>query len=250
MSRNFELLQRLGTTIGGMTADVRHVLDPTQEQVTTVVDEPRAVLPTASEDLPIRELLQGLFLTNPKGPRVVLFMPTDSKEQGNHTAARAAELLARSVAAQVCIVNLHEDDSASSLYFGDSGGAGLRESLREPFGLGHYLVPLQERNLFLMRRGRVESNGVGRDEWIQRFVQLRTRFDYVLIDAPPSAKSAETLLAAQLSDGVVVIVEANATKREQAAGVCEKLQSSKVKVLGAVLNNRTFPIPNGIYSRL
>jgi hypothetical protein len=129
-------------------------------------------------------------------------------------------------------------------------GEGLREALFQPFALEHYLVPLRERNLFLLRRGKIESNTVTREGWVQRFVELRSRFDYVLIDAPTIAQSAESVLAAQLSDGVVVVVEANATRRELAASVCERLQSAKIKVLGAVLNNRTFPIPQGIYNRL
>ena len=30
----------------------------------------------------------------------------------------------------------------------------------------------------------------------------------------------------------------------------ENLRSSKIQILGAVLNKRTFPIPEGIYNRL
>jgi Mrp family chromosome partitioning ATPase len=59
-----------------------------------------------------------------------------------------------------------------------------------------------------------------------------------------------TLQVAQQSDGLVLVIEANTTRRERAARAKEVLAESQISLLGAVLNNRTFPIPENVYQRL
>jgi Mrp family chromosome partitioning ATPase len=84
----------------------------------------------------------------------------------------------------------------------------------------------------------------------ERLAELRSTFDYVLIDAPPLNSYADAMVFGRLADGVVLVLEANATRREAALQVAESLRSAKISVLGAVLNKRTFPIPSALYKRL
>jgi Mrp family chromosome partitioning ATPase len=83
-----------------------------------------------------------------------------------------------------------------------------------------------------------------------RLTDLRREFDYVLIGAPPVNLFAETLVLGQIADGLVLVVQANATRRDAARKAKESLQDANVRVLGAVLDNRTFPIPDAIYTRI
>jgi Mrp family chromosome partitioning ATPase len=53
-----------------------------------------------------------------------------------------------------------------------------------------------------------------------------------------------------LVDGVALVLKANSSRRDSARDIIQLLQSSNVRVLGAVLNQRTFPIPERIYNRL
>jgi len=54
----------------------------------------------------------------------------------------------------------------------------------------------------------------------------------------------------QHSEGMVLVLEADATRREAASVAVSNLRTAGVPILAAVLNKRTFPIPEGIYSRL
>ena len=83
-----------------------------------------------------------------------------------------------------------------------------------------------------------------------RVTDLRNEFAYILIDAPPLNRYADAIALGQLADGVVLILEANATRRESAVKVAAHLRSMHVKLLGAVLNKRTFPIPETLYNLL
>jgi succinoglycan biosynthesis transport protein ExoP len=53
-----------------------------------------------------------------------------------------------------------------------------------------------------------------------------------------------------LCDGMVLVVEANLTRRVAAQKVKEKLHAANARLLGAVLSQRTFPIPQTIYKKL
>jgi Mrp family chromosome partitioning ATPase len=54
----------------------------------------------------------------------------------------------------------------------------------------------------------------------------------------------------RLADGVVLVIEAHATRREAARKAKETIEASNIKLLGAVFNKRTFPIPEALYNRI
>ena len=72
----------------------------------------------------------------------------------------------------------------------------------------------------------------------------------MLIDAPPLTRYSDAIGFGQLTDGFILVVEANATRREAALQVAENLRAANVRILGAVLNQRTFPIPETLYNKL
>ena len=79
--------------------------------------------------------------------------------------------------------------------------------------------------------------------------ELRTLFKYVVIHSPIYSDRA----AAPPSfgaDGLVLVVEANSTRRKTVRELTEGVRMTGTPVLGIVLNNRTFPIPDAIYHKL
>jgi Mrp family chromosome partitioning ATPase len=83
-----------------------------------------------------------------------------------------------------------------------------------------------------------------------RVAELRKEFDYVLIDSPPLNTYSDGVAVGQLADGLVLVLEANSTRREAAVKIAENLRSAQIRILGAVLNKRTFPIPEFLYHLL
>lgn len=61
---------------------------------------------------------------------------------------------------------------------------------------------------------------------------------------------AETGMLAANVDGVVLIVRANRTKREVLTKAEKLVRFGGGRVIGTVLNRRSFPIPEAIYKRL
>ena len=89
------------------------------------------------------------------------------------------------------------------------------------------------------------SNGV-----VQRLAELRQRFTYLLIDSPPTNLYADVTLLSSVSDGAILVLEADSTRRDAALQAKDVLIAAKFRLLGAALNKRTFHIPEFIYHRL
>jgi protein-tyrosine kinase len=105
-------------------------------------------------------------------------------------------------------------------------------------------------HLYLVTAGSIDGNR--HDIWsAERMKNLITKvkenFEYILIDAPPVLEHPETLSLCKLTDGVLLVVKANLTRLEVIDDAKGQLQQAGVKVLGVVLNERRFFIPEGIY---
>jgi hypothetical protein len=86
--------------------------------------------------------------------------------------------------------------------------------------------------------------------WLRtRMSELRRNFDYTLIHAP-AAMLTQTVVLGQLADGLILVIQAGKTHRAVVQTVLTVLKAAKVSVLGTVLMDRTFPIPEKLYKRL
>jgi hypothetical protein len=80
--------------------------------------------------------------------------------------------------------------------------------------------------------------------------QVRHDFDFAVLHASPAGASSEAAVLGHMCDGVVLVLEAHSTHRVTAQKVKETLQAANVRVIGAVLSGRKFPIPENLYRRL
>jgi Mrp family chromosome partitioning ATPase len=79
---------------------------------------------------------------------------------------------------------------------------------------------------------------------------LRWNFDYVLVDCPSLAESADAATLAPLVDGVSIVIKAAQTRRAQIKRSQQMIEGAEGRFLGFVLNQRRYPVPNWIYQRL
>jgi hypothetical protein len=79
---------------------------------------------------------------------------------------------------------------------------------------------------------------------------LRKEFDYTLIDCPSLKESGDLLSMAVFLDGVILVSEANVTRREQLRQAERSIEAAHGKILGHIFNKRTYEIPDWIYRRL
>jgi Mrp family chromosome partitioning ATPase len=138
-------------------------------------------------------------------------------------------------------------------FFGVPNHRGLADALAGEGDMRSYSIQLQPQNLWLLSSGAVtpRSSGLLNSECFKlRLQELKKEFDHVLIDAPALNLYGDAVAMGRIADGVVVVLQADATRRESALKALETLRAANIEVLGAVLNRRTFPIPDFLYRRL
>ena len=79
---------------------------------------------------------------------------------------------------------------------------------------------------------------------------LSDRFDFTLIDLPPVLSTTDTALMAAATDGLLLVIEQRHLKREIISHGIEALRAKSVRVLGTVINRRSYDLPKAIYDRL
>lgn len=75
-------------------------------------------------------------------------------------------------------------------------------------------------------------------------------YDVVIIDAPPIVVAPETPPMSAYVDGVVMVVQAERTKREVVERSLGMIGQFEGRVLGVILNRKKYYIPDFIYRRL
>jgi hypothetical protein len=83
---------------------------------------------------------------------------------------------------------------------------------------------------------------------LSRLRELTAEFDFSILWCAPV--SWLTASIGQTCDGLVLVLTANRTRRLVAAQIKDQLGKAKVPLLGTVLAERRFPVPQGLYRNL
>jgi len=80
--------------------------------------------------------------------------------------------------------------------------------------------------------------------------RLENYFDFIILDGPPMNNYPDSKLLCELTDSVVMVLEAGKTRRNVALRAKRELEKSGANILGIVLNKRKYYIPDFIYNYL
>lgn len=244
MSKNFELLQRAQRD---------------QESVTRARNSGSGMQPAQSDGFTAQEalrLVQRVFLVpGPDAPRVVVFSAVDPGDGCTTVCARVAETLGGGVSPSgtSCIIDADLRGPSLHRHFGIENGKGLAEAVSQSGPVRDFMQPVNGGKLWIMTAGAGAANVYSlltSEALSTRMAELRSEFDNVLIDSPAVNLYADAVALGKLSDGLILVLQSNATRREAARRAKEIIEVGHVRLLGAVLNKRRFPVPAGIYGKL
>ena len=200
----------------------------------------------------IRGLVRQLFFTRVEHPiRQVVFWAAESRTDVQSVCLQVAENLALDTTGSVAMVShaVNRDRAPFT-----ASQAETEENVAIPDG--NVTPPRQfsiriRKNLWLVPQVRLlESTGVQNRSLSFRLRELRREFDYSIIQGPAAERSGEAAALGQSADGIVLILAAHVTRRATALNIKETLETARVRLLGTVLSERRFPIPEAIYRRL
>jgi hypothetical protein len=239
-SRNFELLQQ----------DRKDELlfdDVKSPAITsTELDLPRPAVYSGSGET--FKLVQRIFLADAVlAPRVVVFCPVEARNADNWICVQAADLLANNVQdSSVCLVDANLPHPSLHNYFEVENFGGLAGAMTETGPVVGFTQSVDRGHLRLMSAG-VISASADADSVLDsgrlraRMSELRAKFDYILIDAPPATSGFPTGLLARLVDGFILLVEPGFTPRQAAREAKDNIEAAGGRVLGVVLHRRELP---------
>ncbi len=249
MSRNYELLQQAGKEHEVFKAHLE-----AQEGVERAVNILRR---DAGVDAPEKEeitkLVQRVFLLPSPAPRMVVFSSAEEGSGCSWVTARAARVLSSLVPGSVCVLDANLRSPDLHEHFAVQNHRGLTDAVLQSGPIRDFTQQLLGGNLWLMTGGSPQSNShtiLASDRMYARMAELRQEFDYVLVDTPALNPYNDAIVLGHGSDGLVLILKANSSRREAARKTLQDLSAANVRVLGTVLNQRTFPIPERVYRKL
>ncbi|MDM8522405.1 cellulose synthase operon protein YhjQ/BcsQ [Desulfococcaceae bacterium HSG8] len=86
--------------------------------------------------------------------------------------------------------------------------------------------------------------------WPDVFDTLKKDFNLIIADIPAFYQGTEARILCRAADDIMVVIEADATKRSVARQMVRELRSMDIPILGILFNKRRFHIPRWIHRRL
>jgi len=247
-------------TEGVMGAEV---LRPTDESSAAVRDaarpeverlrQPAAWNPESFARQQIRGLVRQVFFSNAARPvRQVVCSALESETDMRGLCRSVGEALALQTPATVAVVGgyprlLREADpqreDSTDRTFADRTFKDASMPLRQ-------ISARVSGNLWLVPDGENGADPVTASSLHSHLGEVRRQFEYSIVQAPPAGESDGAAAMGQFADGIILVLSAHHTRRAAARKIKAALESAQVRILGVVLSDRVFPIPESIYRRL
>jgi hypothetical protein len=197
----------------------------------------------------IRSLVHQVFFPGgAKAPRQVVFSSVDANNNLGEICLSVGRRLCTQTSGSVCIVDLasRHPEIAPTLEIRD-----VVDRIETFDCLRDSALPLSNKlwivhsDVFLGNEKRLSAR------WLRtRIDELRLDFDYTIFQAPPAGQCSDAHILGHLCDGIVLVLNANSTRRVAAKKVKDCLSAANARLLGTVLSERQFPIPEALYRRL
>ena len=193
------------------------------------------------------------ILTNPGEKIKTILFSSPTGREGSSTVVVNFGIALASNGERVLLVDANLREPSLHLAFDLERENGLSDLILDKGDSVPAMKETRFSNLFVITCGRRHSNPTlllesgSLDFYIQ---EMKAQADWVIFDSPPINASNESVLLATKVDGVVMVVEAERTRWQVAESAKQKIESNNGRILGVVLNNRKFYIPEWLYRTL
>lgn len=195
--------------------------------------------PHSSRAEAFRSLRTNLqFVDAAKHPQVLTVTSSLTGEGKTTTTANLAFALANS-GSSVCLIEGDLRRPRLLSYLGLEGGVGLTDVLIGRVALKDVAQRFGEHRLMVIGSGATPPNPselLGSEPMKAVLDDLRGRFDYVVIDAPPLLPVTDAAVLSTQTDGTVLVAGADIVNRDQMLEALEMLDAVSANILGVVVN--------------
>jgi non-specific protein-tyrosine kinase len=175
------------------------------------------------------------------GARDVLFTSAIGGEGKTTTAVNCAISLAQDYNLTVCLVDCDLRRPSIGRYFESNGDPTIVNHLKGEVGIDAIIRPTSIEGLSVITShvaGRGSLSLLNTDRLSKLVHELKARFDFVVIDAPPVLPVADAGVLARSVSATLLVVECGRTRRKQLQQVMEQIDRDKI--VGFVVNYKKF----------
>jgi len=195
-----------------------------------------------------------LSINKAKPPKVIVVTSSLHSEGKTLTALNLAMTIAQTEhKPRVLLIDADLRKGRIDKYLGIRQKIGLSEILQDQVKPADALFNIDVENLTFVASGSVPTNPAellssGR---MSRFLSLmKTKFDHIIIDTPPVISVTDAGIIGAQSDGILMVIQAGRTQRGIVKRAVELLHQTHSKVLGHILTNIEYHLPEYIYRYL
>lgn len=100
----------------------------------------------------------------------------------------------------------------------------------------------------LIEKSNDKISDVVKNNDLKAFVeQMKNNYDLIIIDTTSINNTKDIARISECSDGIVLVIDEEKINRQMLKNSLPRLTRNKVTIIGGILYNRTFPIPDFIY---
>lgn len=167
-------------------------------------------------------------------------------ETSASVAGPMADVLATHTSATVGVVDANFASPSLHSYFDVPNESGFVDANGEP--RTHLAAVRVRNNLWVVPAGSGERPMLAGDATREATAHLLSSVDYAIVSLASTDVSRDVLL--RMLNGVVLVIDAQRTRRQDGRRATSTLREAGIPILGALLVNRDYPVPNAIYRRL
>lgn len=195
-----------------------------------------------------------LSVNKVKPPKVLVVTSSVHSEGKTLTALNFAVTMAQSTQnPKVLLVDGDLRRGRVAKYLGVNHRAGLTEILTDQAQPEDALFNIDLENLTFVAAGSVPHNPAEllASDRMERFLALmKAKFDHIIVDTPPVISVTDAGILGAQSDGVLLVIQAGRTQRGIVRRASELLHQTHSKILGHILTNIEYHLPEYIYRYL
>ncbi len=191
---------------------------------------------------------------NERSPRTILITSAIHSEGKTVTALNLAITMAQAVNnPKIVLIDADLRRGRMTKYLGTKQEVGLTEILQGKTKIEEAIFKIDIENLAFIASGSYPENPAEllNSESMKRFLSdLKVNFDFIVIDTPPIIPVTDPGILGAQADGVLMVIQAGRTQRGIVEHASELLHQAHAKLLGYVLTNIEYHLPEYIYRYL
>lgn len=174
------------------------------------------------------------------GLRSLVVTSAEAGEGKSTTASNLAAVMAQQ-GKRILLIDADTRKPSQHYFFSLADQEGLTNVLTGQANFMDVVQATSLNQLFLLTSGPIPPNPadlLSASEMTTVIEQAEEHFDQVIIDSPPILAVSDTLLLANLCDGILFVIRSGSTEIDKARKAIDLLSSVNGKLLGIVLNDK------------